>query len=91
MNKSKTLSRLMIISYCLALTGMMLGNIAMAQDAEKIKQLEEKFKAADKNADGKLTPEEAKEGMPRVARAFDKIDTQKNGYITLDQIKAAMN
>ena len=65
--------------------------VATANDADKVKQVEEKFKVADKNGDGKLTLEEAKEGMPRVAKAFDKIDTQKNGFITLDQIKAAMD
>jgi len=26
--------------------------------------------------------------MPRVAKVFDKIDTEKKGYITLDQLKA---
>lgn len=45
-----------------------------------------RFKAADKNGDGKLTYEEAKEGMPRVAAAFDKIDTDKKGYVTLPEI-----
>ena len=47
-----------------------------------------RFKAADKNADGKLTLEEAKAGMPRIADAFDHIDVDKKGYVTLDQIKA---
>jgi hypothetical protein len=36
-----------------------------------------------------LTLEEAQAGMPKVAANFDKIDTQKRGYVTLDQIKAA--
>jgi hypothetical protein len=26
--------------------------------------------------------------MPRIARGFDKIDSQKKGYITLDEILA---
>ena len=37
---------------------------------------------------GKLTLEEAKAGMPRVASAFSKIDVDNKGYVTLDQIKA---
>ena len=45
-----------------------------------------RFKAADKNGDGKLTYEEAKAGMPRIAAAFDKIDTDKKGYLTLAEI-----
>lgn len=45
-----------------------------------------RFKAADKNGDGKLTLEEAQAGMPRVAMAWDKIDVDKKGYITLEQV-----
>lgn len=59
-----------------------------ADDSARSKQIEEKFKAADKNSDGKLTLEEAKDGMPRVARAFSKIDINNHGYITVDDIKA---
>ena len=45
-----------------------------------------RFKAADKNGDGKLTYEEAKAGMPRIAAVFDQIDTDKKGYLTLPEI-----
>jgi Ca2+-binding EF-hand superfamily protein len=51
------------------------------------KQLEERFKTADTNHDGKLTREEAK-GMPRVAKNFDKIDKDKKGYVTVDEVKS---
>ena len=51
-------------------------------------EIESRFKSADKNGDGKLTLEEAKAGMPRVAQGFNCIDTEKKGYITLDQLKA---
>jgi Ca2+-binding EF-hand superfamily protein len=61
-----------------------------AATKEKFAELETRFKAADKNADGKLTLEEAKAGMPRVADAFGHIDAEKKGYVTLDQIKALM-
>ncbi len=63
-----------------------LGSTAVI--AADVADIEARFKAADKNGDGKLTLEEAKAGMPRVAKAFDKIDTDKKGYITLDQLKA---
>jgi Ca2+-binding EF-hand superfamily protein len=70
---------------------MMLGTtpsgVALAQ-APSPQRIEEKFKAADVNHDGKLTLEEAKSGMPRVAKAFDKIDVEKRGYITLEQLQA---
>lgn len=45
-----------------------------------------RFKAADKNGDGKLTYAEAKEGMPRIAAVFEQIDTDKKGYLTLAEI-----
>ena len=60
-----------------------------AQESFRDRQIDAKFAAADKNQDGKLTLEEAQQGMPKVAANFDKIDTQKRGYVTLDQIKAA--
>jgi len=63
-------------------------NTAIADDASRAKQIEEKFKAADKNNDDKLTLEEAKAGMPRVAKGFSRIDADNKGYVTVDEIKA---
>jgi Ca2+-binding EF-hand superfamily protein len=63
-------------------------NTAIADESNRAQQIEEKFKSADKNSDGQLTLDEAKEGMPRIARSFSKIDTGNKGYITLDEIKA---
>ena len=60
-----------------------------AGESFRDRQIDAKFAAADTNQDGKLTLEEAQQGMPKVAANFDKIDTQKRGYVTLDQIKAA--
>ena len=51
-------------------------------------EMKANFAKADKNGDGKLTEDEAKAGMPRIARAFSKIDTQKTGTITLPEIFA---
>ena len=51
------------------------------------KEIAERFKAADKNHDGKLTLEEARAGMPRIAAAFEKIDIDNRGYLTLAQIQ----
>jgi Ca2+-binding EF-hand superfamily protein len=48
----------------------------------------ERFQAADTNHDGKLTLEEAKAGMPRVAAVFSQIDVENKGYVTLEQIQA---
>jgi Ca2+-binding EF-hand superfamily protein len=70
--------------------GMTAAQTVDAATQEKLVEVETRFKAADKNADGKLTLEEAKAGMPRVADVFSHIDVEKKGYVTLDQIKALM-
>jgi Ca2+-binding EF-hand superfamily protein len=79
--------------FALALVSLVSVTAAQTIDAatqEKLVELETRFKAADKNADGKLTLQEAKDGMPRIADAFGHIDVEKKGYVTLDQIKAIM-
>ena len=73
------------VSKTMALLLAIGSGAALAADAAEI---EAKFKAADKDSDGKLTLDEAKAGMPRIARGFDKIDAGKKGYVTLDEIKA---
>ncbi|MBC8008190.1 MAG: EF-hand domain-containing protein [Prolixibacteraceae bacterium] len=45
----------------------------------------ERFKSADKDNDGKLTKDEAK-AMPRVAKNFDAIDTDKDGTVSEKEI-----
>jgi hypothetical protein len=63
---------------------------AQAQSAAQIAMMESKFAAADKDGDGKLTPEEAKAGMPRVSANFAKIDKGAKGFVTVEDIKDAM-
>ncbi|MDR5762333.1 EF-hand domain-containing protein [Caballeronia sp. LZ035] len=53
-------------------------------------QLQTRFSNANTTRDGKLTREQAASGMPMVAKHFDEIDTQKNGFVTLPQIEAFM-
>jgi hypothetical protein len=84
-----------IISSALAVALVALSSVGTAQTIDpsmqaKLTELETRFKAADKNADGKLTLQEAKDGMPRIADAFGHIDIEKKGYVTLDQIRAVM-
>lgn len=77
----------------LALAVGMSSSLAYAQDAqpgrgdmaEKFKQ---RFVAADKNGDGKLTKDEAKAGMPFVYQHFDEIDKAHTGAITMTDIAA---
>jgi Ca2+-binding EF-hand superfamily protein len=57
----------------------------------RLTELRTKFKASDKNQDGKLTREEAKNGgMTRIASNFSRLDTDKDGYLTLAQLEAAL-
>lgn len=61
-----------------------------AQNAEsgRDQEIDERFKKADTNHDGKLTLAEAQAGMPRVSRHFSQIDIQNKGYVTASEIKA---
>jgi Ca2+-binding EF-hand superfamily protein len=54
-------------------------------------ELEQRFAAADKDHDGKLTLEEARAaGMTSVVRDFALIDKDKQGFVTLEQLKARL-
>jgi Ca2+-binding EF-hand superfamily protein len=54
-------------------------------------KVEQQFKAADKNGDGALTKAEAESaGMGRVVRHFDRIDGNKDGKITPDELRAVL-
>lgn len=64
---------------------------AKGRDPEKMRQaFDDRFKKADANGDGKLSKAEADAGMPRVGKNFDAIDANKDGFVTPDEIRAAM-
>ena len=49
-----------------------------------------KFNAADKDGDGALTMEEAKAGdMTAIVKHFKKVDTNKDGKVSMGELKAA--
>jgi len=80
-----------VLSFVLASLGSQITAQAQTQMSAEDKEIIAKFKAADKNHDGKLTLAEAQAGMPRVAAHFSYIDSQGRGYVTLDQILALAN
>ena len=80
-----------IFSTAVLVAASLLASVAHAEaDQGKLQKLEQRFKAANKAGDGKLTPQEAKAGMPFVSKHFDKIDKDHKGYVTMADIKAAL-
>jgi Ca2+-binding EF-hand superfamily protein len=67
----------------------MAGQPAFAQ-GQMAQQIQDRFAAADKDHDGKLTKSEAKAGMPRVAQYFEQIDADNTGAVSVAQIGAFM-
>lgn len=47
------------------------------------------YKKADLNGDGVLSREEANAGLPRLSRGFDRLDSDKNGQLTVAEIETA--
>ena len=74
-------------------TACVTSNVA-AQGADSARQekmraeLQKRFTAADTNADGRLSRDEAKGGMPRIYSNFDAIDVERTGAVSLEQIAA---
>ena len=85
----QTTHRSLCAGVAAAMTLALAAPAVAADSAAEQQELEKAFKAADKNGDGKLSRAEAKDGMPRVAKNFDRIDANKDGFVTLDEINAA--
>jgi Ca2+-binding EF-hand superfamily protein len=69
-------------------TGVVLAQDAKAGRGDMAEKLKERFAAADKNGDGKLSRDEAKAGMPFVYKHYDEIDKAHTGAITMADITA---
>lgn len=53
--------------------------------------MQERWKLADKDGDGMLTKAEAESGdMPRLVRDFDKLDKNKDGKLSHEEVEAGM-
>lgn len=52
---------------------------------------EQRFNKADKGRKGKLSRAEAYAEFPRMPEFFDEIDTNKDGFITLAEVRQAMD
>jgi len=59
---------------------------------EQLAKLTERFEKADANGDGKLTQKEAEDGgMKRVAKYFGRLDSDDDGFVTFNQLKARLD
>jgi hypothetical protein len=72
---------------------MLVAGLAMA--AEPVArfdqaQFEKRFRQADKGKKGKLSRAEAYAEFPGMPQYFDEIDRNRDGFITLDEVKRAM-
>lgn len=63
-----------------------------AMHEKRGEMMREKWKAADKDGDGALSRAEVEAGnMPMLARDFDKLDKNKDGKLTPDEVRMGMN
>jgi hypothetical protein len=56
---------------------------------EREARFAERFKKADADGNGVLSRAEAEKGMRRLVRHFDTVDADRDGQITMDEIRAA--
>jgi Ca2+-binding EF-hand superfamily protein len=77
-----------------ALLGLGLGASAVFAEApadqpkgDRAEKMQARLKAADKDGDGKISRAESA-ALPRIAKHFDEIDTNKDGFLTHEEMKA---
>lgn len=58
---------------------------------DRLAELRTKFRTSDTNRDGRLTQQEARAGgMTRLAANFSRVDSDRDGYVTLAQLEAQL-
>ena len=80
------------MKYVAILAALGLGSAVLLVNSDALAQgrqggFMERLKAADRNADGMLSRDEAA-SLPRILKNFDAIDANKDGLITFDELKA---
>jgi Ca2+-binding EF-hand superfamily protein len=71
----------------LASAVLLVNTAAFAQGQDRQGAFLERLRAADKNADGMLSRDEAA-SLPRILEHFDAIDADHNGQITFEELRA---
>ncbi|MFT3763796.1 MAG: EF-hand domain-containing protein [Pseudoxanthomonas sp.] len=75
----------------LLLSGVAAQAVAQQQlqlTPEQRQALQARWKAADSNNDGYIDRSEANASLPRVAKAFDHLDTNKDGKLAAEEMQA---
>lgn len=73
----------------LAYTQVVPGNESRPVRAKYLAKFDAQFSSADKDGDGALSKAEAQNaGMGRVVENFDRLDANKDGKLTRDEIRA---
>jgi Ca2+-binding EF-hand superfamily protein len=87
------MSRSILLPFATALSVFALAAPANAQQGtlteEQKATLLERLKDADTNGDGLIDRAEAKANLPRVAKRFDTLDANRDGKLSLDELRAA--
>ena len=78
-----------LATLCFALCGGTAFANHHADEDDHRDHMAEKFKAADRNGDGRLDPEEAK-ALPHAAKNFDRLDSDKDGSVSQAELAAGM-
>lgn len=65
----------------------MVGPVERGPREDMRARFDREFKAADKDGDGALSKEEMEAGMPIVAADFAKMDTNKDGKVTREEMQ----
>lgn len=80
------------LTYLLAATLIVASTSSFAQSdrgAQAKQDVQARLKAADTNGDGFIDRQEAEAGLPRIAKNFDKIDTNQDGKLSADELRQA--
>lgn len=79
--------------YVVAATLLAVSATACAQRGDRTAQarqkMQERLKAADANQDGYIDRKEADAGLPRVAKNFDALDTDKDNRLSAAELQQA--
>ncbi|WP_250338272.1 hypothetical protein [Luteibacter flocculans] len=82
------------LRYVLAATLLVASTSSFAQSegaAQAKQDMQARLKAADANGDGVIDRQEAEASLPRVAKNFDKIDTNHDGKLSAAELKQAVD